>query len=184
MTAILFEQPWTIGIGGALLTMMLLGGWIKTWNLWLLAAAIAALSGAVILVGVERWVETPREEVQRTLLEIAADIETNDLDQILQHISEHSPGMIAKARAELPKHHFKSIKITSIEKIEINNRGHEPRAYIEFRIVVDGDFFHGQLSHRVPRFITLTMHQEEGAWKITDYEHHQPLKGMQRPDAR
>ncbi len=180
MNSILFEQPWTLGVAGALVVIILVSGWVKTWNVWLLVGAIASLVGTAALILVERTIETPREEVQRTLAVIAADIESNDPARVVRHISALSPDMIAKAQAELPKHHFRNVKITSVDKIDINERGHDPKAYVEFRVVVEGDFFNGQMSHRVPRFIMVTMHREDGVWKISDYEHHQPLHGMQR----
>lgn len=166
MTTLLENPLPGIAIAG-LLTLGFAAGWLKTgYHRLLLGVAFSLLLGAAAVL-LERWVETPREQVTATLLQIAADVESNDHDKALAHIHSARSQLLARGAQELSKYTFTRVDLKSHREITVDTGRSPPRAVAEFNVVVEIEQYGGP----IPRLVTLTLYQEDGRWKIYDYSH-------------
>ena len=180
----LFESPAMIVVIGVLLLIVLGGLWSMSGRKEMLYAMAAV--GALILVGliVERLVVTDGEAIRRTLLEIAADVESNDVRAVTRHIHSAAPEIKARAEAEMPNYKFTECRITKVHSIDVNTSQQPRSAIVEFNVRASGSFSEGSMSlseMHVPRWVRLHMVQEkDGRWTVQDYQHDDPQRFMQR----
>lgn len=185
MTWFFEASPVWIIVLGLLLAAMLVGGWIQTGQKALLYAAGAAVVLTSLLLLAERMVETDREQVERTLHEIARDVERNDLQAVLRHIYSGAPEIRDRAASEFPNYTFKEVRITRLRKIDVVPKHLPPKAVAEFNVVVVGSDRQGLLNdQQVPRFVVVTFYQEsDGRWAVADYQHYDPQEGFKKSPA-
>jgi hypothetical protein len=176
----LFESPWTIVIGGVALTVMFGGGWIQTGQKPALIGAVVALALTGVLLAVERFLVTDREEVTRTLHQIAADVASNDVERVLDHIHPYREEVKELARHEMPRYKFDEVRITKVHNVTVNEAFIPKQAIIEFNVVVTGSSRQGLDQGKYPRFVIVTFLQDGDRWKISNYQHHEPQLGWQR----
>jgi hypothetical protein len=85
----------------------------------LLAMLVAVLTTASLLVA-ERWIETPREAVVRSLQEIADAIEANDLPEVLSHIAPNATPVRSDAEALMPLVKVNKANIVGTPEVTLN----------------------------------------------------------------
>lgn len=98
----LAENALAIWIGGAVLLTMagIVYLQLRTRGALLAMLAVVLATGALLVV--EHLVETPREAVERTLFELAAAIEANDLPGVLRYIAPNARDVRSDAEALMP----------------------------------------------------------------------------------
>ena len=175
----LTENPFPILLIGSLATAILAGGWLRTGSKWLLGGVIAAIALTVGLVIAERWIVTDREQVTRTLYEIAAAVERNDVEAALRHAYSGSPEVYARANAELRLYHFSEVNIKRNLQVEVFPHLDPPMATAEFNVVVVLTTRNGLLTNRrIPRYVEVTFYREDdGRWGVGGYDHFDPRRG-------
>jgi hypothetical protein len=177
------ESPLLIVILGLLVVLVLGGAWIQTGRKPLLYAAITAGIMTALLFGVERFVQTDREQVRETLNQIARDVESNDVEKVLAHVYSGSPDIRSRAASEFPLYQFKSVSIKRNLKIIVEPKHFPPKAVAEFNVVVSGTDKAGLFSERaVPRFAIVTFYKEDNQWRVRSYEHRDPQEGFMNRD--
>ena len=147
------------------------------------ANALAAVAGALIVVVLlaSHLIDTDREIVERTLRQIAADVERNDADAVVRHIHRRRTDLIGVAESELQKYEFEQIDIKSNLTIEVESASNPPTAVAKFNVVVRGKLQGGgdvgavYGDEGVRRYVVVEFQQEEGAWKVIDFEHFRPI---------
>ncbi len=176
----LFESPILVIVIG-LTTAALLGGlWLQTGKRWLLAAAAAVLALAAGVVVLERSVETEAEKIEATLHRIARDIERNDRQAVLTHIHSRATAIRQAADAETSRYTFEQVKIKSNLEIVVHEGSQPKTATATFNVVVVGSGGMLGKNRSVPRYVTLELEQEDGQWRVLDYDHEDPSVGFKK----
>ncbi len=179
----LVESPLLIVIMGLLVVIVLGGAWVQTGRKPLLYTAITAGIMTALLLGVERFVKTDREEVRETLFQIARDVESNDLQKVLAHVYSGSTDVRNRAASEFPRYHLTAVGIKRNLQIIVEPKHFPPKAVAEFNVVVSGTDKDGYMSERaVPRFVIVTFYKEDDHWRVRSYEHFDPQQGFMERD--
>ena len=175
----LLDNVFPLVMGGVLLTVVLTGSWLKTGYLCLLIGAIVSALLAIGLAVLDQVVVTEREKVERTIYQIAADVELGDTQQLLTHIHPDAVETRAAAAAEMPRYKLSAVRVKRGLTVEFHLNRDPPEATVEFNVVVTGADAEGILDERqVPRFVSLRMRKDGDRWKVHDYRHADPLEGM------
>ena len=175
-----FESPVLMIVIG-LTTAALLGGlWLQTGKRFLLVFLIGVLALTAAGVILERSVETEPERIEKTLHQIARDIERNDQAALVRHIHSQATQIRQAATTEMGTYEFDQVTIKSNLQIEVD-AGTEPKtATARFNVVVVGSGGGLGKHRRVPRYVTLELKQEDGAWRVLDYAHEDPTRGYKK----
>lgn len=177
----LLEQTWTIGLAGAVLALMLAGGWIQTGRRVLLIVGILAVALTVALLAISVSVTTPREHVRQTLFEIAQAVESNETQQLLAYVSEQRPDVRDRAAREMPLYRFEMVKITNIHEITVDTQTSPPTAEAKFNIVVTGGTKNGMITgQRHPFYVELLLLREGPQWKVASYRYDDPTYSLRQ----
>ena len=172
MTTIL-ENPFPAVLIGALMTLILLGGWMQTAKRWLLVLAVLVIFITVGLVILERNVVTDREQITITLHDIARLVEKNNVDEAVGYVHSQAKEVRERAAAELPKYEFRVVEIKRNLEIEVFPDHQPPKAVAEFNVRVEATVKNGTYSGEAIRFCIVTFYQEpDGSWRVADYSHH------------
>jgi len=177
----LFENPWPLSVICALLIAMLIGGFLQTQRKWLLLVACGLAMFVAFLFVVEKIVVTPREEVARTLYEIAADLQVNNIDGVVRHFASTAPELERDARARLRGMTLEQVKIKRNLTIEVTPSSNPHLATARFNCVVVGSDKSGLMGKRRGAFFfDVDFRKEQGNWRVASYEMKDPRAGMRR----
>jgi hypothetical protein len=182
----LFDSPTTVAILGFVLVAGLAVSWIMSGRKEPLYATIGAILLVAGLLVAERAIVTDREAIRATLLEIAADVQSNKISRVLPHIAASAPKLKSQAQTELPNYQFTELRVTAIHSVEVDDKADPRTGVIEFNVVADGTFRQGSdsFSGTVPRWVQLTLVKEaDGQWRITGYQHAEPQQMLRRTPA-
>jgi hypothetical protein len=178
----LLEQPLLILLSGLLVVVILVafGLLVKKLPLMLAAGAVAVLTIGLLVL--ERWVVTEREQVERTLHDIAATVRTGDVEQLLRYAHSSAESVRQQARAEFHLYEIEEVRITQVWEIGIEPERAPPRAVADFNVSVRGARIGGSGfgTRRVVRFVRVTLEKEAGEWKVVSYEHDDPRRPLRR----
>src|SRR5207248_956481 len=97
----LFESPFTILIGSLTVAFFLGVAWVQTGKNAFLYAIGGVIAVGVLLLILERNIETDSEKVTKLLHTIAAEIEANDADRVMTHIVSSRPELAEQGRREM-----------------------------------------------------------------------------------
>jgi hypothetical protein len=96
MIEYLAEKSLPIWMGGAVAFTMALVVYLQTRGNTALLSMVAVVALVATLLVTERIIETPREAVERTLYELAATVEANDVAGALRFVAPSATGQIRK----------------------------------------------------------------------------------------
>ncbi len=179
--SLFLEQPLPILAGGILAVAICLAALLKSGRLAFLylAGGLGVLTLLMLLI--ESRVVTPREEIENTLATIAADVESNDLDRVLRHVSHYQEGVRATAEHALRRVVIHRVAVKRNLEVEFSTDANPPTARASFNAVVVGSEKKGTVRDQTaPIFFIVDFVKEDGDWKVVTYERHPPQKGMQR----
>jgi hypothetical protein len=178
----IFEQPLTIVLISVALLTGIAVSWVMSGHKGLLYALIGCSVLAALLLIAERMVVTDRESIEETVQRMARDVASNVPAKVTQHISPAATELLQRANTELPNYKFESMRITKVHKIDVQSDAQPKTAIVEFNILASGSFRYGSdliSDTNIPRWVQLELVKEDdGAWRIRDYKHDEPLKGM------
>lgn len=178
----IMEQPLTIVITGVFLVIALVGGLLQTGRRSLLYAAVGVALLTVGLLMLERTVVTPREQVKATLNVIAHDLEQNDVNAILTHISKDRVDLQRDAKTKMSLVEIVDVDIKNNLKVELySDRGIE-YAECRFNCMIRFKILRGIASGEdvrpFPQHFVVRFRQEDGRWRVRDYEMQDPRVGI------
>jgi len=167
----LFDSPFTILIGAIAIGFVLGVAWVQTGkNAFLYSIGGVALVAIGLLV-LERTVETDAEKVRKILYQIAAKIEANDVDAVVQHLISSQPKLAEVARREVKPYTFTQVTITKIHSITEFPNKQPPSVLAEFNVLV-GIEGEGMGVENQPVYFKVTFWKDDdGLWKIADYKY-------------
>jgi hypothetical protein len=97
-----FDQPLYIVVIGIVLGVIVGALWTASGRLEWLYALGAVVAFTLVWLLVERLVVTDREAIRATLLEIARDVQSNDVERVVKHVAKANPELVARAQGEMP----------------------------------------------------------------------------------
>jgi hypothetical protein len=176
-----FEQPLLIGLTGLLLISVLVAVWSQIGGrIPLIAAGVVLLATAGMLV-VERFVETERERVVRTLHEIAETVATGEVSDLLAYAHSSASDVRRQVETEFHLYQIEEVRITRVWDVEILSDRQPHRAIVRLNVSVRGGRAQADLGiRRVVRFVEVTFEKEGEDWKVIAYEHDDPQRPLQR----
>lgn len=177
----LMEQPLIIVGVGSMLVAVLVGGLLQTGKHILLYAAVGVVLLTIGLLGLERSVLTPREAVKATLHVIAHDLEQNDVEAILTHISEHRAELRKQAKREMERWEIVKVDIKRNLKVEVVSERGMDVAEAKFNCIVEVKARRGITAggeFRSPLFFQVQFKKENDQWRIRSYEMSDPREGI------
>ena len=180
----IMEQPLTIAFVGLLITGALFGGLIQTGRKSLLYAAIGALAITALMLVIERTTLTPREAVRATLHVIAEDLERNDVDAVVAHVSTGRQELQDEARRRLDQVEVVDVNIKRNLKVDVvSAKGMdvaEATFNCVFRLKPRASRFQDFLDENrpIPQFFKVRFKLEDGNWRVRDYEMSDPRNGI------
>lgn len=169
----LFDSPFTILLGAVAVGFVLGVAWVQTGrNAFLYSIGGVALAAIGLLV-LERTVETDTEKVRKILYQIAAEIEANDADAVVQHLISSQPKLAEVAKREMGTYSFTQVTITKIHSINEFPDKQPPSVVAEFNVLVGVSSRHGDISvDSQPVLFKVTFWKDDdGRWKIADYHY-------------
>ena len=173
MSTLLFEQPWIIGVLGAIVTGATLFGWLQSGNPIALRSAAGFLVATVLLVLMNVWVVTEQEILRSWLSETALELEQNQVDKVLKKIHPEASERVASRASMLKNIKFSSVRITKIHGIDLKSTRSSNQAIIRMNVFAEGEINHA--AGKVPRWIGLTLEKTDGIWMVADVEEKDPL---------
>ncbi|MCI0334496.1 MAG: hypothetical protein L0228_14865 [Planctomycetes bacterium] len=109
---------------------------IRTSGALLTVVVVIMVTSALLLA--ERLMETPREAVERTLYDLAATVEKNDVVRTINFISPNSAPNAAELRKDvgtlMPLVRIERARVTGVPQIEISDDGN--KALVKCRGVI------------------------------------------------
>lgn len=176
----LMDQPLLIAFGGVVAVTILVGGFIQTGKKALLYAAVAAMLLALGLVVLERVTITPREAVKATLHVIAHELEQNDVEGVIAHISAGRPNLVQQAQDRMGLVEIFEVDIKRNLKVDLFSEKGMELAEAKFNVVFRAKDKRGFLDEKrpVPRFFIVRFKLEDRQWKVRDYEMADPRDGI------
>jgi hypothetical protein len=159
------ENSLPIWMAAAIALTMALVVFLQTRSNGALGAMLAIVVIAAALLAVERMIETPREAVERTLYEIAAAVEANDVPLTLTYITPNAP--VRKDAEELmPLVNIERARIMGTPNVELVNGG----AVVKCRgLIIATNKQNGMKGGANDNDLTLTFVERDGRWLLQDY---------------
>jgi hypothetical protein len=167
----LFDSPFTILLGAVAIGFFLGVAWVQTGKNAFVYAIGGVVAVAIGLLVLERAVETDTEKVRKLLYAIAAEIEANDADAVIQHIISSQPKLAEDGRNRMKQYTFSQVQITKIHSITEFPSKQPPAVVAEFNVLVGLANEGFSLDNR-PIFFKVTFWKDDdGEWKVADYQY-------------
>ena len=177
----LLEQPLYIVVMGIVLGILAGGCWTISNRKEFLYVLGAVVAFTVIALVVERLVVTDAEAIRSTLNEIARDVQSNDHQRLVEHISQANPSLAQEAAAVMPNYKFTECRVTKIHGTDVDASSEPRSAKVQFNVLVAGSFRQGgmEASGTYGRWVELHMVKEpDGRWRVQAYDHRPPQQFM------
>lgn len=165
----LAENAVPIWAGGAVLATMALVVYFQSRaNAALVALlVIAALTGG--LLAFEWAIETPREAVERTLNEIAAAIEANDLPALLTYVAPTATQVRTDAETLMPLVKVEKARILGSPEVVVDLAVQPPTATAKCQGLVDVVVKQNGMKGPYMDRVTIEFVKDGDRWLIRDY---------------
>jgi len=120
-------------------------------------------------VFLERWIETPKEQVAGVLYGAASAIEHNDVEGLFEYISPTARYTPQRARSVLQQYRFQQARITHLE-IEINPLTSPPTATAHLVGWINIEDTQGQPFYAGRITLEVQLRWEKDRWRITGHQ--------------
>lgn len=180
----LVEEPLYIAILGIITIAFLFYAWTQTGYRWMMHAMFAAIALTLGMLLLEHLVDTEAELIEKTVLQIARDCETNDIDRILPHVYSGAPVAADEARREFGRHVVSDVDIKHNLEVRIVPNESPPLAEVSFNVGLNvRERREGGINYGPVRlFVQLTMRKEGGQWKVASYRYQEPTASIRIPE--
>ena len=176
------ESPLSIVLVGIFFAVAALFGLLKTGLIRFLYIAIGVAVLTCLLVVVERQIVTPREEIAQTLQVIAADLESNNAQAILEHVSTTVPETRSLAARALKRVELHRVVVKNNLTVDFGSDPNGNRAKASFNAVIVGSEKSGAIQNQTsPWFFIVDFVKEGGKWRVVDYSRKSPTQGIKIP---
>ena len=167
----LAENSLPIWMAGAIALTMALVVYLQTRSNSALGAMAAIVVIAAVLLAVESWIETPREAVERTLYELAAAVESNDVSAAMGYVAPMSDAQIRQdVETLMPLVKFERVRIIGTPEISVGD-GKPPRtATTRFRGLIIATNLQRGMKGAADDNVTLYWIRPGDRWLVRSYD--------------
>jgi hypothetical protein len=159
-----------IWVGGAVAFTMATVVYSQTRSVMSLAAGAAVLVLTATLLVVEYVIETPREAVERTLYELAAAVEANDVDATLSYLAvSAAPEVRKEIREQMPLVKIERARVLSTPKIELASGPEPATATVQCRGLIVAVIKQTGMKGGAEDEVTLTFVKNGDRWQLENY---------------
>ncbi len=167
----IIENPLLPALIGAIIGLACFGLWyaFRHW-MPLLVGSIAVFCG-IAVVALSVLIDSPREEVERTVHRLAMAAQNNDIEMLLRYVSPSAVEVRNAAKLEMEATRFVSCWIAKIHDIKIDETKSPPaaRASLAVIAIVEGSRY-GDGRGRVQLWLDLVK-ESDGQWRVVGYRY-------------
>lgn len=160
---------------GILMTIAFIGLAVSSGEMLMLRIALAIAALTALLIIIEVMIVTDKEQIENTLKDMAAAMQKNDIDHVLDYLA--TPELVSRAKGHLREDATcHSCVITAINQVTVNDTGQSATAdFVAFARASDRRF-----PNPVPiqRRIKLHFEKQQNRWKVVDFEQADPRAGI------
>jgi hypothetical protein len=165
----LLESPYLILAVGAFFLAACGYVFVNTRKKGALIGMGVALVLTLTVLAIERFIETPREQVETTLEGLADALEANDVEGAVKYLDPKAEKTIDRARWAMSRFEIVRAKISNLE-IEMNETMSPPAAHVKFTGTIRAKDKKGiHESQAVPVKFTATLRLYGDRWIITEH---------------
>ncbi len=167
------ENPLLVLLVGSGFCVACLGLWYMSRHWLPLAIGGFAFLITVVLLGLSIFIETPREQVTRTVNQLAMAVQYNDVNALLEHISPNLGEIRQAAEREMQDTKFIQCWIAKIHDIQIDETKSPPHARVNLALIVgvqESVHSDGPARGRVQLWLDLQK-ESDGKWRVTHYSY-------------
>jgi hypothetical protein len=164
----LAENALPIWVGGTVALTMALVVFYHTNRPKSLAAVAAVLVVTIALLALEQVIETPREAVERTLYELAARVEANDVAGALAYLAPTAtPAIRDEIERQMPQVKIERARVIGTPKIEVSSD--EQTATVKCRGLIIAVIKQNGMKGGAEDEVTLEFVRNAGRWQVDSY---------------
>ena len=165
----LAESAVLIGAVGTVLLVLAVVVYSQTRRRGALVAMllIALVTGALLVV--ERRIETPREAVERTLYEIAAAVEADDVAAVLQFLAPGAVEVRRDAETLMPLVDVEKARIMGTPDIVVDLDANPRTATVRCQAMIDVTIRQSGTSGPYMDRVTIQLIVRDGRWLVESY---------------
>jgi hypothetical protein len=146
----------------------------------ILGALLAVPVIILLCLLVDYLIVTEPERVSATLRQLARDLEANDVDAVVQHISSSSSALRDEARTGMAQFVVHKAVVKRNLEVTVGRDRMSPVAEARFNGVAVLSDRAGMVTQRtVARFFVVNLRKEGGQWRVSRYEDHDPIRRRQ-----
>jgi hypothetical protein len=165
----LAENSLPIWCGGAVALTLALVAYFHTRSTAALGSIVAVCVVTAALLAVEHFVETPSEAVERTLYELAAAVEANDVPGALSFVATSAtPNIRKEIEHEMPQVRIERARVISAPKIEVSPDG--KTATVQCRGMIIAVHKQNGMKGGADDEVTLDFVKNGDRWQVDDYK--------------
>lgn len=165
----LAENALPIWVGGAVLLTLAVVVYSQLRNTASLIAILVVLLLTATLLVVEHLIITPREAVERTLYDLAAAIEADDLPGVLRFIAPQSAEVRSDAETLMPLVDVEKARILGTPEITVNETGQPATATVNCQGLVDVTVKQNGMKTPYTDHVQIHFVESNSAWLIESY---------------
>lgn len=166
----LAENALPIWMAGAVALTMVLVVYFHTQSPKALAAIAAVLAVTAALLVAEHLMETPREAVERTLYELAAAVEANDVPGALSYIAPSAaPQLRTEVQQQMPLVKIERARVIGTPKIEVGNGSDANTATVQCRGLIVAIIKQNGMKGGANDEVTLDFVKSGDRWLVVNY---------------
>ena len=139
-----------------------------------LGGVVAVVIATVVGVILDEMIVTEKEKVRSAIYALAERVGANDVEGAVSMVSPSATQCIDDIRSEMPQYEFQYCLVRRIEPFEIQDKGGQLEATVEFRVLVDVRAQQIGYGGRVLRVVELNLRKEGDRWLFYDYDHWGP----------
>jgi hypothetical protein len=166
----LAENALPIWMGGAVALTMALVVYLQTRTGKALAAMGAVIVITAALLAAERFLETPREVLERTLYDLAATVEANDVPGTLEFLAPTADSRIRQdVETLMPLVEIERARIIGTPQFELEPADEPSSATVRCRGMIIATIRRNGMRGGQEDQLTMSWVRRDGRWLVEDY---------------
>jgi hypothetical protein len=164
----LLESPLPVLVAGAIgltiAVMVYLSAATRGSQIAIGVVVVATLAGVLV----ERWIETPREEVAGTLQRLLNAVESNDVPGVLSYLSPQAGDVRTDAETLMPRLDIERANTAGEVEVTLDDELEPQQATVKFKgFIVATDKSSG-IRGAYNDGVTVTMEYTDGRWLVRE----------------
>ncbi len=175
MVQAILEHEVLVGVFGLVVAGLMGYTGLQIGQSKLMIAALAIAAATIALVVTSFQIDTDREQIQRSMEEIATALRANDYEKVFTYLHPNASEGIYHAKSEIPNYKFSRASISNVREIRINERTDPMTAISDFVALFSVSSEKGRQLYdadvNVLRNVKVYWMKSGDRWLIRDYRH-------------